>query len=102
MNRAWPCKVLGSGPPTSGSGGSGFRTHSNGFRSTKHMCSKSGPPNQRGQQQAFAMSLETTLEAYFTKSIYGLVLESQLPHKIFTLLFTNASEGIVLTVLWGR
>ena len=38
---------------------------------------------------------------YLTESIYQLVLESQLPHKIVDLLCTETNQNIKLTVLWG-
>ena len=39
--------------------------------------------------------------AHDTECIYELVLESQLPHKIFNLLLTIADQNVKLTFFWG-
>ena len=40
-------------------------------------------------------------DLYLIFCIYELVLDSQLPHKIVTLLFTITNQNMKLIVLWG-
>ena len=57
-----------------------------------------GRDRRRGPLSGYKTPPETV---YFTSCISELVLESQLPHKIFNLLFTITNCDMRLTVLWG-
>ena len=59
-----------------------------------------GSPQNLSNCSLFARK-RMQVPTYLTESLYQLVLESQLPHKIVNLLLTITNQNIKSTVLWG-